>query len=183
MEISTDKGRFDGVIAASGPDLEKEVEPFLKTGIPMLFVNYAPCRVKLERDVPLITERWYGIDLSLSIESLPWRNRIRHVHWVQKPWSFNGSHKMMEKADRPETGLVDLGFTVLTAIHFMVCIGCMNIFGAGVNLRPFSDGRYREGRAMVDTSFIFDEIRKKYETYTKPDLKRLGISFTSTGLK
>lgn len=183
MEISTDKGRFDGVIAASGPDLETEIEPFLKTSIPILFVNYAPCRIKLERDALLITERWYGISLSIAIESLPWRNRLRHVHWIQKPWNFDGTHKRMEKEDRPETGLVDLGFTVLTAIHFMVCMGCVNIFGAGVNLRLHKNGRYNVFGGNSDAQFIFGQIRMQYDRNTKPDLDRLGISFTSTGLK
>ena len=181
-ENSTDKSQFDGVVAASGPGLEEEIKPFLNSNIPIVFVNFAICRVEVDREVFHIRERGWSKYLSDQMSALDWKRWINGVLWAPKPWNFDGSHKRMEKEDWPHF-LVDHAFTIFSAIHLLICKDCKNIYGAGANLKPFADGRYSDMNRDGNYDFLFDDIRSKYAKFMKPDLERLNVTFTSTGLK
>jgi hypothetical protein len=173
---------IDGVIAASGPDLEWEIEPYLNKCLPIAAINHAPFRLKLKEHV-----HWFHND-TVNVEDLLEESRkyeyAQYLHYVpfeQKQRKFDGSHKRMYVNDYPPY-LVDHAFTVFTALHFLICKGCKNIFGAGVNLKNWPDGSYDQIH-FCPRDEIFKDIRHKYLVFIEPDLKRLGVKFTSSGLR
>lgn len=165
--------------------LEEEVEPFLHDFTPLIFVNYSFERVPVGRECYSISEPVNIGDLGRRLERCPWGHYLTRVLWKPKPYKFDGGHKKMEQGDNAPY-LVDYSFTVLTAIHLAVCMGFKSIFGAGVNLATFPDGRYaysatgKEHKESIRA--VFEGLRWKYGSLVVPDLYRLGVKFVSKGL-
>jgi hypothetical protein len=161
--------------------MEEEVDPFVHSGVPIVFVNKAFLRVPMDRECWCICEIGNFPFIDAIREAHPCGKYILNIPWKQKPWDFGGGHKRMDIDDYPSF-LIDLGFTLFSAIHWAVCRGKKNIFGAGVNLETFPGGLYDKEDDCHDASYVFEMIRMKYETFIKPDLNRLGVTFTCTGL-
>lgn len=161
-----------GLLICNGPGLEDEYREVDPDDFDVkVAVNYAIRRIPCSP--------WPGTICWIPFGPSCWYRDIYrwdtvHVEWISKPGQDS---QYMEQGDFPPF-LVNNGISMFTAIHYLVCSGVKDIVGVGVNMRNWPGGKYnKNGQRSGD--HLFAAAREIWDSYTEPDLERLGVSFMS----
>ena len=193
--------KFDGLLICSGPtmadDLERmKSENLMDDDFIIAIVNIAVAKLKtISRTANLFSIDWPDY-LVQMVRTHPSReNIIAHGGGCHRgclpgqAWQSHGWTEGQELSMSSLPMLVNNGISMFTALHWLCCHGCKNIFGAGISLSLYPDGSYygtgkkAEGEELKTIEILWERTNDLWEQRMQPFLRKNKIAFTASRFK
>jgi len=152
---------LDGLLICNGKTLEEDIEGYLDKGLIQVAINLSINRLRFKEPVYYI----YLDDIPAIHNSLathPDKDKIEVVKWIPK---MGKNSRKLSIRDYPE--LVNWGFAIFTAIHYLLCCGCKNIYAVGFDLEDYP---------------AKDQLLDKFNDLVIPEFERLEVDFYSRAI-
>jgi len=180
---------YDGLLIAGGPSKFTQCEG--REPKNTVVVNMSVKGLEIARRYEVIM-----LDAAQHMMDYYWNRRDILAKFiipeeVDKDDRFNGFTRETFKTDKklnklrrldpgPDSHIINFGITVWSALHRLTKKGSRRILGLGVDLEEYPNGSYNGfGGPCPAASANWPTIRKQWNAFILPELKRLGITFHS----